>query len=198
MNDKKYFSGKLLCATILLLWAFTLSACQTTQTAGVRDYSRGTDIAVAATANNPAYRITETVGAAGSGYAYLLEKRNGRWQMLYDSYDAKAFAKSVGDIKEVPIGSEVLWTDGNSVVAYFGTEPLIFSKVDGSFACPKNKAIVGHRACHSQFTEAKNLFDGLTNDAEQRPFVLDIAEIKKAIAETGIVAFAKKRMLSGR
>jgi hypothetical protein len=188
----------LLRAVVLLLWGFTLLACKTTQTTGVRDYSQGIDIAVAATANTPAYHITETVGAAGSGYAYLLEKRDGRWRMLYDSYDAKAFAKPVGDVKEVPVGSEVLWTDGSSVVAYFGTEPLVFSKVDGSFACPSNKDIPGHRACRSQFTVEKSLFDGLTTGATQRPFMLNIDEIQRAITETGIVAIAKKRLLAGR
>lgn len=198
MNDKKYFAGDLLRAAVLLLCGFTLLACKTTQTAGVRDYSQGINIAVAATEDTPAYHITETVGAAGSGYAYLLEKRNGRWQMLYDSYDAKAFAKPVGDVKEVPVGSEVLWTDGNNVVAYFGTEPLVFSKVDGSFACPNNKNVPGHRACRSEFTVAKSLFDGLTTGAPQRPFMLNIDEIKRAIADTGIVATAKKRMLADR
>lgn len=198
MNGKKYFLGNALRAAVLLLWAFTLLACKTTQTAGVRDYSQGIDIAVAATANTPAYRITDTVGAAGSGYAYMLEKRDGRWRVLYDSYDAKAFAKPVGDVKEVPVDSEVLWTDGNRVVAYFGTEPLIFSKVDGSFACPNNKDIPGPRACRSQFTVEKSLFDGLTIGARQRPFMLNIDEIEQAVTDTGIVAIAKKRRLAGR
>lgn len=198
MNDKNYFQGTFFRATILLLWAFTLLACKTTQTTGVMNYAQGVDIAVAATAKTPAYRITNTVGAAGSGYAYLLEKRNGRWQVLYDSYDAKAFAKPVGDVKEVPADNEVLWTDGNRVVAYFGTEPLIFSKVDGSFPCPKNKDVPGHRACRSQFTVEKSLFDGLTTGARQRPFMLNIDEIEQAVAETGIVAISKKRRLAER
>lgn len=194
MNDKKYSLDGLVRPGLLLLWIFALSACQTTQTGSVRDYSRGIDIAVAAASGNPAYRITETAGAAGYGYAYLLEKANGRWRVMYDSYDAKAFAKPAGDGKEVPVGTEVLWTDGKMVAVYFGTAPLSFSKVDGSFACPKNKQAPGHRACRSQLTEAKSVFDGLDTSNDSRPFVLKVDEIKQAVADTGIVNIAKQRL----
>lgn len=198
MNNKKYFCDCLFRAGALLSCLFALSACQTTQTGGVRDYSHGVDIAVAATDKNPAYHIKETVGPAGYGYAYLLEKYEGRWRMMYDSYDAKAFAKPVGDVSEVPMGTEVLWTDGKQVVVYFGTAPLSFSKVDGSFACPKNQQQASHRACRSQFTEAKSVFDSLKTSNDSRPFVLNVAEIKQAIADTGIVATAKKRVARGK
>lgn len=194
MKNKHYFQANLARAGVLLLWALALCACQTTQTGGVRDYSKGIDIAVAASSNNPAYRITETVGVAGSGYAYMLEKANGRWRMMYDSYDAKAFAKPAKVGKEVPVGTEVLWTDGKVVVVYFGTMPLSFSRMDGSFACPQNKQEPGHRACRSQLTEAKSVFDGLNASKESRPFVLDVDEIKQAVADTRIVSIAKKRL----
>jgi hypothetical protein len=178
----------------LIVVLLALSACKTTESTGLRDYSNGIQIAVAASATNPAYTITETVGAAGSGYAYLLEKTNGRWQMMYDSFDAKAFAKPAGKQREVPTDTEVLWTDGNNVAVYFSTEALLFSRTDGSFSCPKNKQAASHRACRSQFTEAKGLFDGLGSENIHRPFVLDIDEIKQAVADTRIVAIAKKRL----
>lgn len=178
----------------VLLAVIVLVACKTTESTGLRDYSNGINEAVKADAKNPAYAITETVGAAGYGYAYMLEKANGRWRVMYDSYDAKAFAKSVGDVKEIPADTEVLWTDGKKVAVYFGTEDLVFSKVDGSFACPKDKNIVGHRACRSLFTETKSIFDGLNANKDNRPFVLNINEIKQAVADTGIVATAKRRM----
>ena len=196
MNNKKHFMNFLSRITKVALVTSVLCACQTTQTGGVRDYTRGIDIAVAATSRNPAYHITEMVGPAGSGYAYMLEKANGRWRMMYDSFDAKAFAKPSGVTAEVPVGTEVLWTDGKVVVVYFGVAPLSFSTVDGSFACPKNKAELGHRACRSQLTEAKSVFDGLSSDKGTRPFVLNIEEIKQAVADTGIVAIVKKRLAS--
>ncbi|MBN4079418.1 hypothetical protein JYT26_02135 [Beggiatoa alba] len=177
-----------------LLVVLVLVACKTTGSAGLRDYSNGINVEVAADTKNPAYTITETVGAAGSGYAYMIEKSDGRWRVMYDSFDAKAFAKSVGDVKEVPADTEVLWTDGINVVAYFGTESLNFSKVDGSFACPKNKDVPGHRACRSPLTESRSVFGGLGTDSNSRPFVLDIDAIKKAVADTGIVTIAKKRI----
>ena len=178
----------------ILLSVIVLVACKTTESTGLRDYSNGINEAVKADAKNSAYAITETVGAAGYGYAYMLEKENGRWRVMYDSYDAKAFAKPVGDVKEIPADTEVLWTDGKNVVVYFGTEALTFSKIDGSFACPKDKDVVGHRACRSLFTETKSVFDGLNASANSRPFVLDFKEIKQAVADTGIVATAKRRM----
>ena len=178
----------------VLLAIIVLVACKTTESTGLRDYSKGINEAVEADAKNPAYAITETVGAAGYGYAYMLEKANGRWRVMYDSYDAKAFAKKVGDVKEVPEGTEVLWTDGNKLAVYFGTAALVFSKVDGSFACPNDKNIVGHRACRSLLTETKSVFDGLNASKDTRPFVLDFKEIKQAVADTGIVATAKRRM----
>jgi hypothetical protein len=177
-----------------LLVISVLVACKTTESTGVRDYSNGINEAVAASGKNPAYTITETMGPAGYGYAYMLEKADGRWRVMYDSYDAKAFAKPVGNVKEVPADTEVLWTDGKSVVAYFGTEPLTYSRIDGSFACPKDKNIPGHRACRSLFTETKSVFDGLNANANSRPFVLNFKEIQQAIADTGIVASAKKRI----
>lgn len=194
MNNKKYSPSKFVAATVLVLWVFAVVGCQTTQTGGVRDYSQGIDIAVAASTNNPAYRITETVGPAGYGYAYLVEKANGRWRVMYDSYDAKAFAKPAAGAKEVPVGTEVLWTDGKVVAVYFGTAPLSFSRQDGSFICPETKAEPGHRACRSQLTEAKSVFDALSIGKGKRPFVLDLDEIQEAVADTGIVGIAKKRL----
>ncbi|NOX91385.1 MAG: hypothetical protein GXP18_02715 [Gammaproteobacteria bacterium] len=177
------------------LWVILLlPACKTTESTGLRDYSNGIHIAVAVSATNPAYTITETAGDAGSGYAYLLEKANGRWRVMYDSFDAKAFAKPVGSVREVPADTEVLWTDGINVAAYFSTEPLLFSKIDGSFACPKNKETSGHRACRSALTEAKSLFGGLGTESKNRPFVLDFDEIRRAVEDTGIVATAKRRL----
>lgn len=170
-----------------------LAACQTTQTGGVRDYSQGIDVAVAETANNPAYRITETLGAVGVGYAYLLEKSDGRWRMRYDSYDPKGFAKRARDTYEVPEGSEVLWTDGKQVVVYFGLEPLSYSRADGSFACPADKKQPGHRACRSKFTKSKSLFGGTQKDGTQ-VYVLDFAEIQQAVEDTAIVKTTQKRM----
>jgi hypothetical protein len=38
------------------------------------------------------------------------------------------------------------------------------------------------------------MFDGLNANAESRPFVLNVKEIQKAVADTGIVASAKKRL----
>ena len=178
----------------VLLAVIVLVACKTTESTGLRDYSNGINEAVKADAKNPAYAITETMGAAGYGYAYMLEKENGRWRVMYDSYDAKAFAKKVGDVKEVPEGTEVMWTDGKNVVVYFGTEVLTFSKIDGSFACPSDKNIAGHRACRSLLTETKSVFDGLSASKNNRPFILDFKEIKQAVADTGIVATAKRRM----
>lgn len=178
----------------LVLTVSVLVACKTTESTGLQDYSRGIDVAVAASAKNPAYAITEIVGAAGAGYAYMMEKADGRWRVMYDSFDAKAFAKRTGNVKEVPVGTEVLWTDGVSVVAYFGTQSLAFSKVDGSFTCPKNKKDPGHRACRSLLTETKGMFGSLGANSNGRSFVLDIAEIKKAVMDTGIVAIAKKRL----
>jgi hypothetical protein len=182
----------------VLLAILLLPACKTTQSVGLQDYSNGIHIAVTASTTNPAYTITETVGAAGSGYAYLLEKANRRWRVMYDSFDAKAFAKSVGNTREVPADSEVLWTDGVNVVVYFGTEPLIFSRVDGSFACPKNKETLGHRACRSALSKAKSLFGGLGAENTDRPFVLDFDEIRRAVEDTGIVAIAKRRLATKR
>lgn len=178
----------------VLLAISVLVACKTTESTGLRDYSNGINVAVAASGKNPAYTITETVGAPGAGYAYMIEKVNGRWQVMYDSFDAKAFAKSAGNVKEVPADTEVLWTDGKEVVAYFGTEALTFSRIDGSFSCPKDKNIAGHRACRSSLTETKSLFDGLKANDNGRPFVLDYKEIKQAVADTGIVATAKRRV----
>ncbi len=179
----------------ILLAILLLPACKTTESTGLRDYSNGIHVAVTATTANPAYNITETVGVAGSGYAYLLEKTNGRWQVLYDSFDAKAFAKpAAGNVREVPADSEVLWTDGINVAVYFGTEPLAFSRTDGSFACPKNKKTPGHRACRSALSKAKSLFGGLGSENTNRPFVLDFDEIRRAVEDTGIVATAKRRL----
>lgn len=180
--------------SVLSLVLFTLVACKTTESTVQQDYSNGINVAVAASGSNPAYHITETVGVAGSGFAYMLEKRNGHWRMMYDSFDAKAFAKPAGNAREVPEGSEVLWTDGMNVVVYFGTEPVTFSKVDGSFECPKKKEAPSSRACRSQFAKTKGLFDGLSSESKTRPYVLDFAEIKQAVANTGIVATAKKRL----
>jgi len=182
----------------VLLAILLLPACKTTQSVGLQDYSNGIHIAVTASAINPAYTITETVGAAGSGYAYLLEKANRRWRVMYDSFDAKAFAKPVGNTREVPADSEVLWTDGVNVVVYFGTEPLLFSRADGSFACPKNKEMPGHRACRSALSKAKSLFGGLGTENTDRPFVLDFDEIRQAVEDTGIVAIAKRRLATER
>ena len=178
----------------VLLAISALVACKTTESTGLRDYSNGIDVAVQADAKNPAYSITEAVGVAGYGYAYMLEKANGRWRVMYDSFDAKAFAKPAGDVKEIPADTEVLWTDGKKVAVYFGTAGLVFSKVDGSFACPKDKNVISHRACRSLLTEAKSIFDGLNANKDNRPFVLNINEIKQAVADTGIVATAKRRM----
>ena len=175
-----------------------LGGCQTTQTAGIQDFSNGIDVSVAATEDNPAYRISETVGAAGTGFAYMLEKSNGRWRMTYDSFDAKAFAKSAGDVAEVPEGSEVIWTDGKRAVVYFGTEPLAFSRQDGSFQCPKKPEEPGHRACRSQFAKPASLLGGLSTNKNTRPFVLDFEEIKLAIEDTGIVKTAKRRVAMGK
>ncbi|MCF6337847.1 MAG: hypothetical protein L3J84_07815 [Gammaproteobacteria bacterium] len=178
----------------VLLAILLLSACKTTQSVGLQDYSNGIHIAVTASATNPAYTITETAGAAGSGYAYLLERTNRRWRVMYDSFDAKVFAKAVGSIREVPADSEVLWTDGTNVVVYFGTEPLLFSRKDGSFACPKNKETPGHRACRSALSKAESLFGGLGAENTHRLFVLDFGEIRQAVEDTGIVAIAKRRL----
>ncbi len=178
----------------VLLAILLLSACKATQSVGLQDYSNGIHIAVTASTTNPAYTITETVGVAGSGYAYLLEKTNRRWRVMYDSFDAKAFAKPVGNVREVPADSEVLWTDGINVVVYFGTEPLLFSRKDGSFACPKNKEAPSHRACRSALSKAKNLFGGLGGENTHRPFVLDFDEIRQAVEDSGIVAIAKRRL----
>jgi hypothetical protein len=181
-------------AGCLLLLIVGLAACKTTESTVKQDYSNGINIAVAASGANPAYHITETVGAAGAGFAYMLEKDSGRWRMMYDSFDAKAFAKPVGHTREVPANSEVLWTDGVNVAVYFGSDAVDYSRVDGSFECPKNKDEPRSRACRSQFTTAKSLFDGLGSESKTRPYVLDFEEIKRAVAETGIVASAKKRL----
>ncbi|HEC19122.1 MAG TPA: hypothetical protein ENI97_07225 [Gammaproteobacteria bacterium] len=194
MIHKKIYSGYLFPLAVSFLNMSMLVACQTTQSVGVRDFSRGVDIAVGQDGGNPAYRISEKMGAAGSGYAYLLEKTDGRWRMMYDSFDAKAFAKPTGGVREVPEGTEVLWTDGQRVVVYFGTEPLSYSRTDGSFACPRDDKLQSHRACRSRFSKPKGLLDGLINKDQVRPFVLDVAEIKQAVADTGIVARTKKRM----
>lgn len=185
-------------AYFILLAVLLLAACKTTESTGLRDYSNGIRVAVAASVTNPAYNITETVGAAGSGYAYLLEKTNRRWRVMYDSFDAKAFAKPAGNVREVPADSEVLWTDGVNVVVYFSTEPLVFSRTDGSFACPKNKEIPGHRACRSALSKAKSLFSGLGAENTSRPFVLDFDEVRRAVEDTGIVATAKRRLAAGK
>ncbi len=178
----------------ILLAILLLSACKTTESTGLRDYSNGIRVAVAASVTNPAYNIVETVGAAGSGYAYLLEKTNKRWRVMYDSFDAKAFAKPTGNVREVPADSEVLWTDGINVVVYFGTEPLVFSRIDGSFTCPKDKKMPGHRACRSTLSKTKSLFGGLGSKNTSRPFVLDFDEVRQAVEDTGIVAIAKRRL----
>ncbi len=177
------------------LWAvLLLPGCKTTQSTGLQDYSNGIRVAVAPSTVNPAYTIMETPGVAGSGYAYLVEKANGRWRVMYDSFDVKAFAKPVGNVREVPADAEVLWTDGINVVVYFGTEPLFFSKTDGSFACPRNKEIPGHRACRSALSKAKSLLGSLGAKNTRRSFVLDINEIKQVVTDTGIVAIAKRRL----
>lgn len=181
---------------IVLLVPLALVACKTTESSVQQDYSNGVNIAVPASGSNPAYHITENVGVAGSGFAYLLEKKNGRWRMMYDSFDAKAFAKPAANGREVPAGSEVLWTDGINVVVYFGSAAVNYSRADGSFECPSNKDQPRNRACRSQFTKAKSVFDGLTSGTQTRPYVLDFDEVKKAIADTGIVATAKKRLTS--
>lgn len=178
----------------VLLAVFMLASCKTIEATGLHDYSNGIHMAVADDAQNPAYVIGETMGVAGYGYAYLLEKADGRWRVMYDSYDAKAFAKAVGDVKEVPADAEVLWTDGKEVVAYFGTQPLSFSRIDGSFGCPKDKGLPGHRACRSLLTRPKSVFDGLSASDGSRPYVLDFAAIQQAVADTGIVAIAKSRL----
>lgn len=188
------YSIRLIQVMWVLLAVAVLAACKTTESTGLRDYSNGINVEVLADAKNPAYVITESVGVSGYGYAYMLEKVNGRWRVMYDSYDAKAFAKPVGDVKEVPVDTEVLWTDGEKVAVYFGTEALVFSKMDGSFACPNDKNIAGHRACRSSLTETKSVFDGLNANKDSRPFVLDYKEIQQAVADTGIVATAKRRM----
>lgn len=190
----KVFAG-FLKITGLLFAVGSLVACKTTGSAGLQDYSNGINMSVAAHAANPAYTIIDTVGAAGSGYAYLMEKSGGKWRVSYDSFDAKAFAKQVGNDKEVPGGSEVLWTDGERVAVYFSTEPLSFSTLDGSFSCPNNKDEHSHRACRSRLTEAKGLFDGLGSASKSRPFVLDFDEIRQAVADTAIVAIAKRRLV---
>jgi len=177
------------------LWVILLlSGCKATQSTGLQDYSNGIHIAVAASATNPAYTIMETPGVAGSGYAYLVEKANGRWRVMYDSFDVKIFAKQVGNVREVPVDTEVLWTNGINVVVYFGTEPLFFSKTDGSFACPRNKEIPGHRACRSALSKAKSLFGSLGAKNTRRSFVLDINEITQVVKDAGIVAIAKRRL----
>lgn len=178
----------------LLMLPVALLACKTTESTVAQEFSNGINVAVAASGDNPAYHISDTVGAAGSGFAYMLEKRHGRWRMMYDSFDAKAFAKPAANGREVPEGSEVLWTDGMNVVVYFGTEPVSYSKVDGSFECPKKETAPSMRACRSQFTKSKGLFSSMGSDKEGRPFELNYAEIKQAVAETGIVATAKKRL----
>jgi len=179
---------------LVVLVVSVLVACKTTESTGLRDYSGGINVVVEASETNPAYAITETMGAAGYGYAYMLEKAGGRWRVMYDSYDAKAFAKPAGDFKEVPEGTEVLWTDGKEVVAYFGTQPLTFSKTDGSFACPKDKNVPSPRACRSQLTESKSVFDSLKTSKDSQPFVLDYEKIKQAVADTRIVFTAKNRL----
>jgi hypothetical protein len=194
MNAKNILRRQGLRAGITILAISALAACQTTQTGGVRDYSRGIDVAVAASADHPAYRITETLGAAGSGYAFMLQKTNGKWRVMYDAYDAKAFAKRVGNAVEVPEGSEVLWSDGKQVVPYFGPEPVAYSRQDGSFPCPKSEQERGHRACRSAFTEARSLLDAMAGKETTRPFVLNYEEIKKAVAESDVLGVAAKRM----
>jgi hypothetical protein len=189
-----HFFKRFLQTGMLLLAPLALVACKTTESGVQQDYSNGVNIAVPASGSNPAYHITENVGVAGSGFAYMLEKKSGLWRMMYDSFDAKAFAKPAANGREVPAGSEVLWTDGLNVVVYFGTEKVNYSRVDGSFECPSNKEAPGSRACRSQFTKAKSVFDGLTSGSGTRPYVLDFDEIKKAVADTGIVATAKKRL----
>lgn len=178
----------------VLLAVSILASCKTIESTGLHDYSNGIHMAVAEGAQNPAYVIGETMGAAGYGYAYLLEKTDGRWRVMYDSYDAKAFAKAVGDVREVPADTEVLWTDGKEVVAYFGTQPLVFSRIDGSFGCPKDTGLPGHRACRSLLTRPKSVFDGLGASDGNRPYVLDFAVIQQAVADTGIVGIAKSRL----
>lgn len=193
-SQSSNYSKQLFRGALFLLVISMLAACKTTESTGVRDYSNGINEAVAADGKNPAYTISENMGAAGYGYAYMLEKVDGRWRVMYDSYDAKAFAKPAGNFKEIPVNTEVLWTDGKNVVVYFGTESLTYSRADGSFACPTDKKIASHRACRSSFTETKSLLDGLKTSNDSRPFVLDFKTIKQAIAETVIVATAKRRM----
>lgn len=182
----------------VFLGIILLVGCKATQPTVKHDFSNGINISVPATSHNPAYRIADTVGAAGYGYAYLMQKANGRWRVSHDSFDAKAFAKVAGSVREVPEGNEVLWTDGVQVVAYFGSEPLRFDKQDGTFLCPKKKEEVSHRACRSAFADTKNLLDGFTNSKHYRPFVLNFEEIKKAVEDTGIVKIAKRRIDSER
>ena len=178
----------------LVLLPLSLLACKTTESTVQQDFSNGVNVAVPASASNPAYHITDAVGAAGSGFAYMLEKRHGHWRMMYDSFDAKAFSKPTANGSEVPEGTEVLWTDGRNVVVYFGEELVTFSKVDGSFMCPKKKETPSMRACRSQFTQDKSGLFGGGSSKEGRPFGLNYEEIKKAVAETGIVATAKRRL----
>lgn len=178
----------------VLLGVLLLVGCKTTQSSVKHDFSKGINISVSATSNNPAYRIADAVGIAGYGYAYLMQKSNGRWKVSYDSFDAKAFAKAVGGVTEIPEGSEVLWTDGAQIVAYFGSEPLMLNSKDGTFLCPKKKEEVSHRACRSAFANAKNFLDGFSNGKYYKPFMLDFEEIKKAVEDTGIVRIAKKRI----
>lgn len=188
------FSMCFLQTVLVLLAASILVACKTTESTGLRDYSNGINVAVAADAKNPAYVIGESTGAAGYGYAYMLEKSAGRWRVMYDSYDAKAFAKQAGEFKEVPTGTEVLWTDGKNVAVYFGTEPLTFSKKDGTFSCPKEKTARSHRACRSLLSETSNVFDGLKVNDNSRAFILDFNKIKRVVEQTGIVMKTKNRM----
>jgi hypothetical protein len=194
MNKNNFFSRHGWQAGITILAISTLAACQTTQTGGVRDYSHGIDVTVPASNGQPAYRITEKVGPAGTGYAFMLQKVNGMWRVMYDAYNAKAFAKQVGNLIEVPEGSEVLWSDGKRVVPYFSPEPVAYSRQDGSFPCPRSEQERGHRACRSAFTEAKSLLDALSGKETTRPFVLNYEEIKKAVAEANVLAVAAKRM----
>ncbi len=65
-------------SAVFVLSVLVLSACNTTGSAGLRDYTNGINEVVQASAENPAYTITETAGVAGYGYAYLIEKANGR------------------------------------------------------------------------------------------------------------------------
>jgi len=101
----------------VLLGALLLVGCKTTQSTVKHDFSKGINISVSATSNNPAYRITDAVGIAGYGYAYLMQKSNGRWKVSYDSFAEHFFVqrkkkKSVIGLAGVHLPMlKISWTD---------------------------------------------------------------------------------------